>query len=223
MKVKAMHTTHTTFLLARHTVHHVTFDPTTFTDADLLWLPHHGQLTDAGRKRKTDHLAGRIAAVHALSALNNRTIPAIGASGEPIWPANISGSITHSGTQAMAIAARNQHALIGIDCEAILAESEAHEIKDGVIDTEEQTVLSRSGYPFALALTLAFSAKESLFKALFPRVQEYMGFDCARVTQLDNKTLVLALKKDAGPFSKGKPFTLVWKMINTQVCTLLVE
>ncbi|UWM65323.1 enterobactin synthase subunit EntD [Enterobacter sp. CP102] len=218
-----MKSTHTTFLLAHHTVHHVTFDPTTFADADLLWLPHHAQLTDAGRKRKTDHLAGRIAAAHALSALNDRTIPSIGASGEPVWPANISGSITHSGTLAMAFATRDQHALIGIDCEAILAESEAHEIKDGVIDTEEEAVLSRSGYPFALALTLAFSAKESLFKALFPQVQEYMGFDCARVTQLDNKTLVLALTKDAGPFSKGKPFTLVWKMINTQVCTLLVE
>jgi enterobactin synthetase component D len=95
------------------------------------------------------------------------------------------------------------HALIGIDCEAILPESEAHEIKDGVIDAEEEAVLSRSGYPFALALTLAFSAKESLFKALFPQVQEYMGFDCARVVMLDNKTLALALTKDAGPFSKG--------------------
>ena len=218
-----MHTTHTTFLLTHHTVHHITFDPTTFTDTDLLWLPHHAQLTDAGRKRKADHLAGRIAAAHALSALNDRTIPAIGTSGEPLWPADISGSITHSGTQAMAVATRDLHALIGIDCEAILPEREAHEIKDGVIDTQEDTVLTRSGYPFALALTLAFSAKESLFKALFPQVQEYMGFDCARVTQLDNKTLVLALAKDVGPFSKGKQVTLAWEMINTHVCTLLVE
>ncbi|QMR77079.1 enterobactin synthase subunit EntD [Enterobacter sp. RHBSTW-00175] len=215
-----MKSTHTTFLLASHTVHHVTFDPTTFTDADLLWLPHHTQLTDAGRKRKAEHLAGRIAAAHALP---DHAVPGIGPSGEPLWPEGVSGSITHSGTQAMAVATRNQHALIGIDCEAILAESEAHEIKDGVIDTEEEAVLSRSGYPFALALTLAFSAKESLFKALFPQVQEYMEFDCARVTQLDNKTLVLALAKDAGPFSKGKPLTLAWTMINAHICTLLVE
>ena len=215
-----MKSTHTTFLLASHTVHHVTFDPTTFTDADLLWLPHHTQLTDAGRKRKAEHLAGRIAAAHALP---DHAVPGIGPSGEPLWPEGVSGSITHSGTQAMAVAIRDQHALIGIDCEAILAESEAHEIKDGVIDTEEEAVLSRSGYPFALALTLAFSAKESLFKALFPQVQEYMGFDCARVTQLDNKTLVLALAKDAGPFSKGKPLTLAWTMMNTHICTLLVE
>ena len=36
---KTMHTTHSTFSLAGHTLHRITFDPTTFTDADLLWLP----------------------------------------------------------------------------------------------------------------------------------------------------------------------------------------
>ncbi|MGC0103693.1 enterobactin synthase subunit EntD, partial [Enterobacter asburiae] len=64
-----MHTTHTTFILAGHPVHHVTFDPNTFTDADLLWLPHHAELSNAGRKRKAEHLAGRIAAAHALGAI----------------------------------------------------------------------------------------------------------------------------------------------------------
>ncbi|MCD9160434.1 enterobactin synthase subunit EntD, partial [Escherichia coli] len=129
-----MHTTHSTFSLAGHTLHRITFDPTTFTDADLLWLPHHAQLADAGRKRKSDHLAGRIAAAHAL---NERVIPGIGPSGEPLWPQGISGSITHSGTQAMAVVVRDRLALIGIDCETILPENEAREIKDGVIDARE--------------------------------------------------------------------------------------
>ncbi|MGS6175598.1 enterobactin synthase subunit EntD, partial [Enterobacter sichuanensis] len=44
-----MHTTHRTLILANHTVHHITFDPTTFTEADLLWLPHHAELANAGR------------------------------------------------------------------------------------------------------------------------------------------------------------------------------
>ena len=70
-----MHTTHSTFILANLTVHHVTFDPTTFTDADLLWLPHHAELSSAGRKRKAEHLAGRIAAAHALP---DYTVPGIG-------------------------------------------------------------------------------------------------------------------------------------------------
>lgn len=213
-----MHTTHSTFSLAGHTLHRVTFDPATFTDADLLWLPHHAQLADAGRKRKADHLAGRIAAAHAL---NDRTIPAIGPSGEPLWPEGVSGSITHSGTQAMAVVVRDRLALIGIDCETILPENEAREIKDGVIDAREERVLSHSGYPFALALTLAFSAKESLFKALFPRVQAWMGFDSARVTMLDDKTLTLALTRQLADFNEGATFTLHWQQHGEQAITLL--
>ena len=135
-----MHTTHSTFILADRTVHRVTFDPTTFTDADLLWLPHHAELSNAGRKRKAEHLAGRIAAAHALPGNN---VPGIGPSGEPRWPQGVSGSITHSGTQAMAVVTRDHPALIGIDCETILPENEAREIKDGIIDAQEESVLSR--------------------------------------------------------------------------------
>ena len=212
-----MHTAHSTFSLAGLTLHHITFDPTTFTDADLLWLPHHAQLSSAGRKRKADHLAGRIAAAHALS---DHAVPGIGPSGEPLWPDGISGSITHSGTRAMAVITQHP-ALIGIDCETILPENEALEIKDGIIDAQEEAVLSRSGYPFALALTLVFSAKESLFKALFPRVQAYMGFDSAWVTKLDDKTLTLALTRQLAGFNEGAAFTLHWQQQGEQAITLL--
>ncbi len=215
---KTMRTTHSTFVLASLTVHRITFDPTTFTDADLLWLPHHAQLADAGRKRKAEHLAGRLAAAHAL---NNRTVPGIGPSGEPLWPDGVSGSITHSGTRAMAVVTHEHHALLGIDCEAILPDMEAREIKDGIIDKQEESVLSRAGNPFALALTLVFSAKESLFKALFPRAKIYMGFDSARITTLDDETLTLALTRPLAGFNEGTPFTLHWQRDGDGVITLL--
>ncbi|WP_259567916.1 enterobactin synthase subunit EntD [Enterobacter sichuanensis] len=213
-----MHTTHRTLILANHTVHHVTFDPTTFTDADLLWLPHHAELANAGRKRKAEHLAGRIAAAHALP---DHTVPGIGPSGEPLWPEGISGSITHSGTQAMAVVVRHPDALVGIDCEAILPDSEAREIQDGIIDAQEAICLTRSGYPFALALTLTFSAKESLFKALFPQVKTFMDFDCARITRLDERTLTLALTRSQAEFKENTLFTVHWLLNNDRVITLL--
>ncbi|MEG4686003.1 enterobactin synthase subunit EntD [Enterobacter cloacae] len=213
-----MHTTHSTFILAGHTVHRVTFDPTTFTDADLLWLPHHAELSNAGRKRKAEHLAGRIAAAHALP---DYTVPGIGPSGEPLWPEGVSGSITHSGAQAMAVVVRHQDALVGIDCEAILPDREARDIQDGIVDAQEAMCLTHSGYPFALALTLAFSAKESLFKALFPQVKVFMGFDYARVTEVTGKTITLALSRPAGEYPEGKRFTLVWQHNDGNVWTLL--
>ncbi|MCK6785867.1 enterobactin synthase subunit EntD [Enterobacter roggenkampii] len=213
-----MHTTHSTFILAGHTVHRVTFDPTTFTDADLLWLPHHAELSNAGRKRKAEHLAGRIAAAHALP---DYTVPGIGPSGEPLWPEGVSGSITHSGAQAMAVVVRHQDALVGIDCEAILPDREARDIQDGIVDAQEAMCLTRSGYPFALALTLAFSAKESLFKALFPQVKTYMGFDCARIMTLDERTLTLALTRPHAEFKENTLFTVHWLPDGNQVITLL--
>ncbi|CAH5153696.1 Enterobactin synthase component D [Enterobacter cloacae] len=213
-----MHTTHRTLILANHTVHHITFDPTTFTEADLLWLPHHAELANAGRKRKAEHLAGRIAAAHALP---DHTVPGIGPSGEPLWPEGISGSITHSGTQAMAVVVRHPDARVGIDCEAILPDREAREIQDGIIDAQEAMCLTRSGYPFALALTLTFSAKESLFKALFPQVKTFMGFDCARITRLNEKTLTLALPRPQADFKENTLFTVHWLLDGNQVITFL--
>ncbi|URO00323.1 enterobactin synthase subunit EntD [Leclercia adecarboxylata] len=213
-----MHTHHATFLLAGQTVHRITFDPATFSDADLLWLPHHHQLADAGRKRKADHLAGRIAAFHAL---NRRAVPAIGPSGEPLWPAGVSGSLSHSGTQAVAIC--RDKGMTGIDCEAIVAESEAREIQDGVIDVQEARVLAECGLPFPLAFTLAFSAKESLFKALFPQVQAWMGFECARVTTLSKDTLTLTLTRPLPPFAQNQAFTAHWLRSDTRVVTLICD
>ena len=214
-----MYYTASTFPLAGTTVHLVTFDPTTFADADLLWLPHHAQLAHAGRKRKTEHLAGRIAAVFAMKSLGMSSVPGIGINGEPLWPAGVNGSITHSGKVAMAIVSENE--LNGIDCEAIIDEKEAIEIQDGIIDSDEQPVLLNSGLPFALALTLAFSAKESLFKALFPRVNAFMGFETARVTALTDHALHLTLRQPLAGSPENHTFTLHWCRFDNAVVTLI--
>ncbi|MCU6667264.1 enterobactin synthase subunit EntD [Enterobacteriaceae bacterium H4N4] len=213
-----MRTTHTSFLLAGQTVHCITFDPSTFIEGDLLWLPHHQQLTHAGRKRKADHLAGRIAAFHAL---NRQAIPAIGNNGEPLWPTGITGSISHSGTQAVAIC--REKGLAGIDCEAIIDEREAIEIQDGVINPQEAQLLALSSLTFDLAFTLTFSAKESLFKALFPQVQAWMGFDSARIVALNADTLTLTLTRPLPPFAQNQAFTLHWCRLDASVVTLICD
>ena len=82
-----MRTLHTTFSLARQTIHQITFELATFSDADLLWLPHHQQLAHAARKRKAEHLAGRIAAAHSLQEFSVRAIPGIG--GERFSPEKV--------------------------------------------------------------------------------------------------------------------------------------
>lgn len=215
-----MHTAHRTFSLAGHTVHRVDFAPETFTHADLLWLPHHAEFSHAAPKRKAEHLAGRIAAARALTAHGITAVPGIGSSGEPLWPAGFSGSISHTSRCALAVVSTN--ALTGIDGEIILPADEAEDVKDGIIGPAEEPLLRAAALPFAQALTLAFSAKESLFKALFPVVREYMGFECARVSALNENTLVLKLAQPIGCYYEGLCFNLVWQIMDESVCTLLV-
>lgn len=216
-----MRTLHTTFSLARQTIHQIAFEPATFTDTDLLWLPHHQHLAHTAHKRKAEHLAGRIAAVHALQQFGVSAIPGIGINGEPLWQTGVVGSITHTAACALAVVSNHTQQLLGIDCEQILDALEAQEIKDGIIDHEEETLLRHTSLPFALALTLTFSAKESLFKALFPKVNALMGFESARVTALTTGNLALTLTHPLAGFHEGMRFTLHWLRDGDRVITLL--
>ena len=216
-----MNTVYTPFLVAGQTVHRIAFDPTTFCPADMLWLPHHARLAHAAPKRQAEHLAGRIAAAHALRELNVTTVPDIGKSGEPLWPVGVVGSISHTDRCALAVVSHHTQGPMGIDGERILDAHEAEEIKEGIIDTQEEALLRCTGLPFSLALTLVFSAKESLFKALFPQVNAYMGFDSARITALDDETLTLALTRPQATWATGATFTLHWLRDEELIITLL--
>ncbi|SUI55146.1 Uncharacterised protein [Serratia marcescens] len=59
----------------------------------------------------------------------------------------------------------------------------------------------RETLPFNELLTLTFSAKESLFKALYPQVRCYFDFLDARMVAVDTQrqTFVLALLKTLTP------------------------
>ncbi|ASG63896.1 hypothetical protein CEW81_17980 [Kluyvera genomosp. 3] len=156
-----------------HTLQRIDFDPDSFTPGDLLWLPHHAKLARSGKKRQTEHLAGRIAAVHALRAFGEKSVPGIGKNRQPIWPEGLYGSISHCGNTAIAIVARTP---VGIDIEAVFSPQLADELASLIASEEELAVLRHSTLPFPLALTLAFSAKESLYKAFSSQCPNFRVF-----------------------------------------------
>ncbi|NCH27758.1 enterobactin synthase subunit EntD [Cronobacter sakazakii] len=216
-----MQTTLTSFTFAGHPLWRVDFAPDTFTPADLLWLPHHAMLANAVARRQAEHLAGRIAAVAALKAAGAPSSPpGIGAHREPRWPAGFTGSITHTGHRAWAVVIAAPDG-IGIDVESLMDAQTARELAPGIIDTQERALLARTPQPFASALTLAFSAKESLFKALFPQVGDWFGFECAKVVALDDHQLTLRLACPLGPFAQTQCFTLHWRQEAQQILTLV--
>ncbi|YCI80686.1 enterobactin synthase subunit EntD [Enterobacteriaceae bacterium] len=219
-----MHTTHSRFLLAGLPVQRLDFIPHSFTPADMQALPHAALLARAVASRQAEHLAGRLAAGLALrEAGAEHGVPGIGTHREPLWPSGFIGSITHAGCTALAVAVRQTDALhaLGIDCETPLDEPTAREIADETVNAAERRALAASGLPFPLALTLAFSAKESLFKALFPRVGEGFGFEAAQVTALDSRHITLRLAARLGPYPAAMTFTAHTLCESGRVVTLI--
>ena len=200
---------HSTFPLAGHALQRVDFDPSTFQPEDLLWLPHHDRLSGCARKRQTEHLAGRMAAVYALREVGEKTVPAIGDLRQPLWPAPWYGSISHCEHRALAVVSAQP---VGLDIERIMAPALAAELESSIINSEEKRRLDASGLPPELALTLAFSAKESAFKACHPDVQAEVGFSDFTLAYIKEGNLLLRL-------SAGE-YRLQWLKADEYVITL---
>ena len=212
-----MYTRHHTLEFSGVTLHRIDFDPTTFLQTDLLWLPHHATLASAGRKRRAEHLAGRIAAVHALSEWDQKSVPGIGDNREPLWPAGLHGSITHCGTTALAVVAPQP---VGIDMETVFSVDMADELAAEIVTQEECQHLQESGLPFPLALTVVFSAKESLYKAFSPLTKAMPGFNSVRVTAIDARQITLTCQADFSPQLAGTSLSIAWVQDHQQVITL---
>lgn len=205
----------------------VCFDPAAFTPAcyDAAGMVLPASLQRAAPKRLGEFLAGRLAAREALRPFNLADHPvAIGNAREPCWPAGFEGSISHSLLQGrgMALCAvRPGRAGMGLDLEGWLAEGQASEFWPGIACGEEWGRLAAAapaiGLSRAEALTLIFSAKESLFKALYPRVGRYFDFLDARWLAMTEQTLTLELVGGLTPdLPAGWCCTLYWQTLHWQ-------
>ncbi|WP_350023097.1 4'-phosphopantetheinyl transferase family protein [Pseudomonas protegens] len=137
-------------------------------------------------KRKAEFLAGRLCARAALQQLQRLDwVPPIGDDRAPIWPEHICGSITHSSGRAAAIVADKQHWRgLGMDLEHLLSAERAAKLAEQILTPAE--LQRRDQLPaelHALAVTLTFSIKESLFKALYPLVHKRFYFEHAEVLE----------------------------------------
>lgn len=200
---------HSIIQLAGHSLQRIDFDPATFQPEDLFWLPHHTLLADCARKRQTEHLAGRIAAAYALQEVGEKSVPAIGDQRQPLWPTPWYGSISHSKQTALAVVSAGP---VGIDIERIMTPSLAADLESSIVNAEEKMLLDASGLPFELALTLAFSAKESVFKACHANVQAGRGFTDFELVYIKEGMLLLRLS--------AEEFRLQWIKAGEFVITL---
>ncbi len=142
------------------------------------------QIQNAVNKRQQEFRAGRHAARSAIKKLMpddpsvEQHAILIGASREPVFPAAISGSISHTDSVCLAACAlKNDVASIGIDVENNRP-LDKH-LLSVVYTRSEQVWLTKTD---TIPNILIFSIKESLFKCLFPFVQVYFDFLDAEIT-----------------------------------------
>lgn len=123
----------------------------------------------ASTGRVQEFTAGRLMAREALTCLGLVPGPVlVGPGREPLWPEGAVGSITHShGWCAAAAALGRDYAGLGIDAEP--AGPLDSELLDTVLTPGELDGLQRAPEKARLVLARAiFSARESVFKCLFP-------------------------------------------------------
>jgi enterobactin synthetase component D len=126
---------------------------------------------ELGPLRRSTYVAGRTAMHLALG-------DAMGGSGQipsndrgaPILPPGWVGSISHKGVHAAALVAPAGHGHIGVDLEAAVPPGQ--DIARRILTPREQAALPDRGR----AVTLRFSIKEAIYKALDPYVRRYVGF-----------------------------------------------
>jgi enterobactin synthetase component D len=143
-------------------------------------------LSQAARKRRREFLAGRLCAHLALRQIGCQDPPQITRrpDGQPVWPFRIRGSITHTEDIALALVAwRPEYEHVGVDIETVIERRRAESLWDDVLP--EGAPESGPAWPREHLFTLAFSAKESLFKALYPEVGGFFGFAAVRLAKID--------------------------------------
>lgn len=172
------------------------FDPNAYLVAGIACPP---DVARSVPKRKAEFFFGRLAARCAMDALGEpRSEVGIGARREPVWPRGLVGSITHSvGRAAAVVLPAASFASVGIDIECVAEASRGDTLRAQVVDTAEYRCIEACASSTAQLdelLTVAFSAKESLFKAASPAVGRYFGFDAVRLVALDPQCLQVVLE-----------------------------
>jgi len=176
-------------------------------------------------KRRKEFLAGRWCVQQCYGKLGIETsLPGIQENRSPAWPKGVIGSISHCDDLALAVVALDHDvSLIGVDVESVrvMARMKA-EICDAIATSTELEIVGKRVQ--REAMTLVFSAKETLYKALHPKVGQYFDYLDARVVSIDGTYTELELLKCLSEdFPASRRFLLQYRIIDHHVLTLLTE
>ena len=182
--------------------------------------------TLSSTRRQTEFSQGRSCAHQALAKfkLESEPIPRNAKTREPCWPEAVRGSITHSGDYAAAaVGLADDVSGIGIDLESLSRVVDFNISRHVCVEQELEWLKTLSLANANQGLRIIFSAKESIFKCLFPISRTYLYFKDATVEiDEDNAEFTFTLSREctgitkAGFHHSGK-FSIIDKMLLTSI------
>ena len=143
----------------------------------------------SSQKRRAEFTLGRIFAHKALSSFTLESEPILRnpETREPCWPNSVWGSITHSaGFAAVAVGLKKEIKGIGIDLESFSRSVDFKIRRHVCVDSELEWLESLPTKEAERSLRIIFSAKESIFKCLYPGTKTYLTFKDVAVTINEN-------------------------------------
>lgn len=160
-------------------------------------LEHPLKIAQARVERKNEYLCGRVLAQAVLNHHFGLDQP-ITSMHEPlpIWPTHVLGSISHSQNKLI-VALSNNAIYLGIDIEHWVTSEFAQESAHLILTPSEFDLWKGKAaefFDFARYVSLIFSVKESLYKAVYPTAKQYIDFLEASIVDInfENQTLMLS-------------------------------
>jgi 4'-phosphopantetheinyl transferase EntD len=172
-------------------------------DPALLYPEEANCIRSAVPARRREFAQGRLCARRVLAELGIRDFPLLkGEDRAPIWPEGIVGSLTHSaGYCAAAVARAEGFSSLGIDVET--AEPLAAELASLVcLESELARLRELSEASRGIVAKLLFSAKETVFKSVYPVTRVFLEFhDCEIGLDEDRGMFTAVLRNPRLPLS----------------------
>ena len=182
--------------------------------------------TLSSTKRKIEFSQGRSCAHQALAKfkLEAQPIPRNAETREPCWPESVRGSITHSGKYvAVAVGMADDFSGIGIDLESLSSKVDFNISRHVCVEQELEWLKTLAPEKANQVLRIIFSAKESIFKCLFPISKTHLYFKDATVElDEDNAEFTFALSRECSGITKvgfrhRGNFSIIDKMLLTAI------
>jgi len=178
----------------------------------------------AGKRRTAEFTAGRLLAHRALERLGADQGPILrGDNGQPLWPEGIVGSIAHKSNLCVAVAAKTEDVLgLGVDVED--SKELKEELFDRICTPNELTWLEgKNPSNHGLLGKILFSAKECVYKCLFPLNGEFLSFDEVEIEPdlVEGTFLARVLGKPNHGWPKDAGVLARWRIANGKVVTTI--